>query len=274
MTNISGSLIATTMMPVLIDQNAFSIAAAAAAAAASALGASPEQVARAVLMALKVLPAACACTSASVAQFDLSAVDLGLKCEGASLDDSTAGADASYYEESFDRAACALAKGCASGLDANSRALSGTTDHYDMESVEALAGQSSYDAEQDYANDEFDHSGLARLAGHVALGDGECGVHQKILQEAGGSNYQVAAVKFIAKPSVAEDVSACVTSCLPAASPMQAASKPPEDAPDIGLPATSTAECKANALLAAMSIKAELWLQNATTAEIEAMMKS
>ena len=48
----------------------------------------------------------------------------------------------------------------------------------------------------------------------------------------------------------------------------------PDDDAHVGWqPPTSTAECKANALLAAMSIKADLWVQNATNAEIEAMLK-
>ena len=72
----------------------------------------------------------------------------------------------------------------------------------------------------------------------------------------------------------AKENATCVKSCLAAVSLMQAASKPADNANDGGQSHASTAECKATALLAAMSVKAGWWLHNATNAEIEAMLKA
>ena len=102
----SQKFINTMMMPILIDQDSFSVAAAAAAAAASALGASPEQAARAVLIALKAMPAACALAGNSPAKFNLAEVDVGRGSMGSDVDGSTSTVAATDFEDAFDHVMC------------------------------------------------------------------------------------------------------------------------------------------------------------------------
>ena len=111
--------------PVLVDQQAFALAAAAAAAAAVALGATPQQTARAVLVALEAVPAACALASGPnhfhIAEDDL---DDGRVDGGASAPDGELASGPNHFQIAEDD----LDDGRVDGVDGGASAPDGEVD--------------------------------------------------------------------------------------------------------------------------------------------------